>query len=88
MDRLRVTTADAVASGSRSYVSGLLLGSRAVALMGIRARSAGTAKPMPTEPPVGDMIAVFTPTTCPCRSNDGPPELPVLIGASLCRKLT
>src|SRR5262249_32833878 len=36
------------------------------------ARSAGTARPMPTKPPLGEMIAVFTPTTRPCMSNDGP----------------
>ena len=47
--------------------------------------SAGTAKPMPIEPPVGEMIAVFTPTTSPSMLNSGPPELPLLIAASVCR---
>ena len=44
---------------------------------------AGTAKPMPIEPPEGEMIAVLTPTTSPSRLNSGPPELPRLIGASV-----
>ncbi len=39
---------------------------------------------MPTEPPEGEKMALFTPTTRPLRSNDGPPELPRLIGASIC----
>ena len=43
-------------------------------------------KPMPAEAPEGDRIAVFTPTTWPAMSNSGPPELPGLIGASVCRK--
>ena len=47
--------------------------------------SAGTAKPMPIEPPVGDMMAVFTPITSPSMLNSGPPELPLLIDASVCR---
>ena len=47
---------------------------------------AGTAKPMPIEPPVGEMIAVFMPTTAPDMSNSGPPELPRLIAASVCKK--
>src|ERR1700744_5944045 len=40
------------------------------------------AKPMPTEPPDGDRIAEFMPTTLPSWVNNGPPELPWLIGAS------
>ncbi len=50
------------------------------------ASSAGMAKPMPTDPPVGDRICEFTPITLPLRSKVGPPELPRLIGASICRK--
>jgi len=29
-------------------------------------------------------MAVFTPTTRPCTSKVGPPELPRLMGASIC----
>ena len=47
---------------------------------------AGTAKPMPIEPPVGEMIAVFTPITSPSMLNSGPPELPRLMAASVWRK--
>ena len=36
-------------------------------------------------PPVGEMMAVFTPTTSPSMLNSGPPELPLLIEASVCR---
>jgi hypothetical protein len=50
------------------------------------ARFDGTAKPMPTDPPVGEKIAVFTPTTSPCMLNIGPPELPRLIDASVWMK--
>ena len=39
-------------------------------------RSTGTAKPMPIEPPVGEMIAVLMPITSPSMLNSGPPELP------------
>ncbi len=46
---------------------------------------AGMAKPMPIEPPDGEMIAVFTPTTSPSMLNKGPPELPRLMAASVCR---
>src|SRR3954463_4536211 len=41
---------------------------------------------MPTDPPDGEKIAEFTPTTLPCESNRGPPELPRLIGASVWMK--
>ena len=44
------------------------------------------AKPMPTDPPDGEKIALFTPITRPERSNVGPPELPWLIGASIWMK--
>ena len=43
----------------------------------------GTAKPMPIEPPDGEMIAVLTPTTSLLRLNSGPPELPRLMAASV-----
>ena len=48
--------------------------------------SAGMAKPMPTEPPEGEKIAVLTPMTLPSMSKVGPPELPWLIGASIWMK--
>ena len=35
------------------------------------------------EPPLGDSIAVFTPITFPLVLNKGPPELPLLIAASV-----
>ncbi len=41
---------------------------------------------MPTAPADGDRIAVLTPTTLPSWVKSGPPELPRLIGASICRK--
>src|SRR5882762_24581 len=43
----------------------------------------GTAKPMPIEPPDGEMISVLTPITSPSRLNSGPPELPRLMAASV-----
>ncbi len=43
---------------------------------------------MPTEPPDGETMAVLTPTTWPSMLKIGPPELPGLIGASSCRKLS
>ena len=48
----------------------------------------GMAKPIPTEPPEGEKIAVFTPTTRPSMENEGPPELPRLIDASVWMKLS
>jgi hypothetical protein len=47
--------------------------------------SAGIAKPIPTLPPVGEKIALLMPITLPAMSNIGPPELPRLIEASVCR---
>ena len=44
------------------------------------------AKPRPIEPPDGEMIAEFTPTTLPSMSNSGPPELPRLMAASVWMK--
>ena len=43
----------------------------------------GTAKPIPTLPPLCDAIWELTPITRPCASSSGPPELPGLIGASV-----
>ena len=48
--------------------------------------AAGVAKPMPIEPPEGERMAVLMPITSPCKLNNGPPELPLLIDASVCRK--
>ena len=50
------------------------------------ASDAGTENPMPIDAPEGEKIAVFTPTTSPAMLNSGPPELPRLIAASVCRK--
>ena len=50
------------------------------------ASAEGTAKPMPTLPPDGEKIAVLMPITLPSMLNRGPPELPRLIGASVCKK--
>ena len=46
-------------------------------------RAEGTEKAMPAEPPDGEMIAVFTPITSPSMLKSGPPELPLLIAASV-----
>ena len=43
----------------------------------------GTEKPMPTEPPDGEKMAVLMPITSPLRLNSGPPELPLLMAASV-----
>src|SRR6516225_8520030 len=51
-----------------------------------RAKADGTAKPIPIEPPEGENIAVLIPITSPERLNIGPPELPRLIDASVCKK--
>ena len=48
----------------------------------------GTAKPMPTLPPLGEKMAVLTPITSPRSLKVGPPELPRLMGASICKKST
>ena len=45
--------------------------------------SEGVANPMPIEPPDGDKIAVLMPMTSPFMLNKGPPELPLLIAASV-----
>ena len=41
---------------------------------------------MPIEPPEGEKIAVLMPTTSPFMLNSGPPELPLLIEASVWMK--
>ena len=43
----------------------------------------GTEKPIPIDPPEGEMIAVLMPITSPSRLNSGPPELPRLMAASV-----
>ncbi len=48
----------------------------------------GMAKPMPIDPPVGEMMAVLMPITSPSRLNSGPPELPRLMAASVWMKLS
>ena len=53
-----------------------------------RAMFEGTAKPMPTFPPAGPMIALLMPTISPRRLISGPPEFPGLIGASVWMKLS
>src|SRR5581483_7831312 len=40
----------------------------------------------PSEPRLPVMIAVLIPITWPARSTSGPPELPGLIAASVCKK--
>ncbi len=51
-----------------------------------RAEADGIAKPIPIDPPEGEKIAVLMPITSPFKLNIGPPELPRLIDASVCRK--
>lgn len=46
----------------------------------------GTAKPMPTLPPAGAMIAVLMPTSLPSVVTSAPPELPGLVEASVWMK--
>jgi hypothetical protein len=46
----------------------------------------GMEKPMPIEPPDGEMIAVLMPMTSPTLLNSGQPELPRLIAASVWMK--
>ena len=46
----------------------------------------GTAKPMPTEPPLPLTMAVFTPMASPRALMSGPPLLPGLIDASVWMK--
>ncbi len=46
----------------------------------------GIANPIPCEPPLREMIAVLIPITSPRRLISGPPLLPGLIAAFVCRK--
>ena len=46
----------------------------------------GIAKPIPTEPPVCEKIALLIPISAPRTSTSGPPELPGLIEASVWMK--
>jgi hypothetical protein len=46
---------------------------------------AGIAKPSPSLPPLWLMIKVFSPTTAPVTSTNGPPLLPGLMAVSVCR---
>ena len=50
----------------------------------VRAVALGIAKPRPSFPPDCDRTNVLTPTTSPRMLTSGPPELPGLIGASVC----
>ena len=54
--------------------------------MTLRAMFDGIAKPMPMLPPDGDRICELMPTSSPRVFTSAPPELPWLIGASVCRK--
>ena len=56
--------------------------SRSCAMIGSTV-SEGVAKPMPMEPPEGDRMAVLMPITSPFMSKSGPPELPLLMEASV-----
>ncbi len=48
----------------------------------------GMAKPMPTEPPDREKIAVLIPTTAPRLFTSGPPEFPGFTEASVWMKLS
>ena len=52
----------------------------------MRAKFEGMAKPMPIEPPDGEKMAELIPITSPSRLNMGPPELPLLMAASVWMK--
>src|SRR6266550_9348176 len=43
----------------------------------------GIAKPIPTEPPLGEKMELLTPITSPAALTRGPPEFPGLIEASV-----
>ena len=51
--------------------------------MTARTMLTGIAKPMPTLPPVREMIAELMPTSSPFKLTSAPPELPGLIDASV-----
>ena len=46
----------------------------------------GMVKPMPSLPPLVLAMAVLMPITSPRRLSSGPPLLPGLMAASVCRK--
>ena len=46
------------------------------------------ANPMPSLPPLREGMAVLMPTTSPCKFTSGPPLLPGLMAASVCRKFS
>ena len=48
----------------------------------------GIAKPIPTLPPFGPRIAVLMPISSPLRLTKAPPELPLLIAASVWMKFS
>ena len=55
---------------------------RSASMTGLAA-SVGMARPMPTLVPVGLISAALMPMTLPFKSNIGPPELPMLMAASV-----
>ncbi len=65
---------------------GTILPPLAAAWSVLRTRLVGMAKPMPTEPPDCEKIAVLMPTRRPSRSTSAPPELPGLMAASVWMK--
>jgi hypothetical protein len=73
-------------SGRRRYSADRHARGRNSVWLALSHVSAGIAKPIPTLPPEGEKIAVLTPTTWPWVLKVGPPELPRLTGASICRK--
>ncbi len=48
-----------------------------------RALVEGIANPIPSEPPLEDLIKVFIPISLPLESIKAPPEFPLLIDASV-----
>lgn len=48
----------------------------------------GIAKPIPTLPPFGPKMAVLIPISSPLRFTSAPPELPLLIAASVWMKFS
>lgn len=63
-----------------------VVASRRSSLSTLCAVREGTAKPMPILPRDGETIAVLTPITSARALNSGPPELPLFMDASVCRK--
>ena len=50
------------------------------------ARFTGIAKPIPTDPPLSEKMAVLMPTRLPRASTSGPPEFPGFTEASVWMK--